>query len=1554
MRSPQKRITEISALLEAQAKLDEDYKHAIENGDNAYKAKDYQSSKFEYAAALKLKPDEAYPKDKLTEIEGLLAEQAKKDEQYNNAVKAGDDALAASGFEEAKKAYTEASALKPEESYPKEQLNLVEKKIIELANLNKEYDAAIASADQMRDQKKLEEAKSGYEKALELKPSEAYPKEQITAISTMLAEAKKKDEEYQKLIAEGDKAFGVKDYNGAKTSYSSATALKPDETYPKEKLQEIEKALAEQAQIQEQYDQAIAKADEAFKAGKLKEALPFYQEAAGLKEGESYPVQQISVIDQKLKEAEALDASYADAISKAEGAEKSGDLPVALASFKEASKLKPQETYPQEKISELTDLIAENTKRDESYNEAVKLGDEALKGGEYDIAITQFKKAQGIKPDETYPGEKIAEAEKLKADKMVAIELANKQKAEYDALIKEADGMFDSKNYAGAKDRYVAALDIKPEETYPKTKISEIDDQLANEAEKKARDEKYAALIATADKAFTGKDWDAARSSYKEAQGVKPAETYPGERLKAIDEAVAAAAALADQAAKEAAEKKRQEEYDNLVSQGDDAFRAEDWETARTAYTGARDVKPDETYPTERLKAIDDAIAAAASLADQAAKEAAERKRQEEYNDLVSQGDAAFKAEDWETARTAYKGAKSVKPEETYPTERLKAIDDAIASAAALADQAAKEAAERERQAKYDQFIADGDAAFASKNWESAKSAYNSALSVKSSETYPASQLKAIDEAMASEAAVAAQQEKEAAQREKEARYLSMIAEADAAFKAEDWETARASYSGAKSIKPSETYPDDQLKAIDAAIAAAAALADKEAQEAARREKEAKYQKALTAADQAFRAEEWNDAKAAYQEALAVKPGETYPQSQIDIIATKVAAGAEEARRKEYDAYISTADRAFKDKDWASARSNYQSAQGILPDESYPANQLARIAEAQNKEEAMALQNETDEKYRQIIGDADQLYNTEDWNASRSKYQEALAVKPGEVYPQNRIAQIDSRLKAMEAEKSNLDEQYSNLISQADNAFSSESYTDARSAYQQALTLKANENYPKQRIREIESILKERDAALAANKEEEQKRADYDKYVSKGDAGFSARDYQNAKQNYQSALALLPDEKYPAKKISEIENLLRAQASATEKPKARASSGMSEDAVAAMMLKWQQERDQAKVDRMNQYQSDLKEASDERISDSEDRRLEANDDLDNLELTLRESNKAGAERNLEEAALLEEYRDDLQDFTQDKVEESEKNRNDVYGDLEENQEGQRKMKEDGNRLYQVNTERMVTEKIEFQDQNRENQKEENKKLENAHGDIVDLESDIRDDKEKNMDRYMEDVGRIQRDNELVATTLNDWNRDQGKRRGDNYDDLADLEDNIREFKEDNKESYKNNTQTYWKMVDEMNSYAESKNKESLNRRNKAYNDIVDYSNEVAEVTQEKNNKYLERSQDILRDAQAISDHNAQLAANAEEKRMAFDRNFYQGEDLPRFPDKASQYPQGVTEESFEEGDAYVIKRIVVRGEDYNEYQKIYYKWGGIFYKKNGESTTEVIWNNETK
>ncbi|MBK8580401.1 MAG: hypothetical protein IPL86_00755 [Flavobacteriales bacterium] len=201
--------------------------------------------------------------------------------------------------------------------------------------MDAKYAGLIASADKSFKNEKNSDALNDYKDASALKPAEQYPKDQIAAIEMLMdanskeqaekerleREAKDKQDSYNALIKQADQEFKAKNYDGALSGYEQALDIKADEKYPADQIEAINKMLAElaarndadslkaaqeaeerarleteknnkeqaAADLQARYDAALAKADSAFKTNNFDPAREGYTEALGIKPEEKYP-----------------------------------------------------------------------------------------------------------------------------------------------------------------------------------------------------------------------------------------------------------------------------------------------------------------------------------------------------------------------------------------------------------------------------------------------------------------------------------------------------------------------------------------------------------------------------------------------------------------------------------------------------------------------------------------------------------------------------------------------------------------------------------------------------------------------------------------------------------------------------------------------------------------------------------------------------------------------------------------------------------------------------------------------------------------------------------------------------------------------------------------------------------------------------------------------------------------------------------------------------------------------------------------------------------------
>jgi len=838
------------------------------------------------------------------------------------------------------------------------------------------------------------------------------------------------------------------------------------------------------------YQAAIKKADASFAKKDWTNAKAAYTEASGLKPSENYPKTQIAAIDAAMKaDADAKAKADADAKAKAD------------ADAKAKAELEAK------------------------YNAAIKKGDAAFKTKDWANAKAGYNEALGIKSAEKYPKDQLAAIDKAIADEKNKADADAKAKAElevkYAAALKKGDEGFAKKDWANAKAGYNEALGLKPAEKYPKDQIALIDKAIADDAATKAKadaeakakaelEAKYLAAVKKGDDAFKTKDWNTAKAGYSEALGIKAAEKYPKDQLALVDKALAddaAAKAKADADTKAKAE--LEAKYAAAIKKGDAAFAKKDWTNAKAGYTEALGLKSAEKYPKDQITAIDKAIAddaAAKAKADADAKAKAELEAK--YNAALKKGDEAFAKKDWTNARVGYNEALGIKANEQYPKDKLLAIDKAIADEKSKMDAAAKAKAEAELKAKYDAVIKKGDAAFAKKDWVNAKAGYNEALGIKPEEKYPKDQLAAINKAMGdADAAAKAKAEADAkakAEAELNAKYAAALKIGDDNFKKKDWANARTGYNSALGIKPNEKYPKDQLAAIDKAIADEKNNMDAAAKAKAEAELNAKYAAALKIGDDNFKKKDWANARTGYNGALGIKPNEKYPKDQLAAIDKAIEdeknnmdaaakAKAEAELNAKYAAALKIGDDNFKKKDWANARTGYNGALGIKPNEKYPKDQLAAIdkaiADEKNNMDAAAkakAEAELNAKYAAAIKRGDDAFKKKDWATAKGGYNDALGLKPGEKYPTDQLAAIDKAIadaKIKNPPVDGSDVPYKAAMVRGDNEMKFKKYKDAVGAYTEALTYKPGDPTAKAKLAEAQKNLSADDNSQAVKKE---------------------------------------------------------------------------------------------------------------------------------------------------------------------------------------------------------------------------------------------------------------------------------------------------------------------------------------------------------------------------------------------------------------------------------------------------------------------------------------
>ena len=805
------------------------------------------------------------------------------------------------------------------------------------------YDRLIEQADNQFGQANYEEAVELYEKASSVDPYQTYPEDQIMAIKRILAKNQNNEKNYQKNIAIADNAFNTQQYTNAQIYYKRALTYKDDQ-YPKNQLYKIDEILSEMndasaalAAKEKAYREAIEQADRNYQSKNYEQALTKYVEASGIKPEEQYPKDKIAELDALIaaKNAdaankEAIEKAYRDAVTQADNLYNQSKLAEARAMYVKANEIKPAEAYPTTRISAIDKMLAANKANEDKYNGFITVADNSFSGKDYASAKSNYQQALTIKPNEAYPKQKIAEI-----DNILAQVAANKNA--YNAAIAKADKLFKSSKWEDAKSGYEEALAIFPDEQYPKDRIAEIDSKLLalrSAAEKEqATSNAYNDYVRRADSLLNLKKYEDAKSAYNQALAIKAKESYPKQKIAEIDK-------LLDQ------QKALDAKYLNLISYADDLFNSEKYKDSRNSYTNASALKPDESYPKERIAEIDRLLAAQKVEAEQQAK------NDEQYKSLISQADELYKAKNYAQAKSSYEQASALKPNELYPKQQIVTIDNLLAKMADI-----------ERQ--YAQAISNGDGLFAQKKYTEAITAYNQALTVKPDEKYPKDK-------------IAEAQSIINAENQKQQQYTQLISQADNLFNQKSYTEAKGVYQQALQVMPNETHPQSRIQQIDVLLAEAAKL--KAEQENQLRTYKAK----IAEADRAFNSHNYDKAVELYNAAKAAKPDETYPDQQLAQISANIKTEHEQEAKAKVDAdyrnAVTQADNAFKAKDYSSAIALYKSASAIKPEEKYPKSQI-ELCEQRLKENKALAEAEAERKRKEELAAAQDSYNKKNFDA---------------------------------------------------------------------------------------------------------------------------------------------------------------------------------------------------------------------------------------------------------------------------------------------------------------------------------------------------------------------------------------------------------------------------------------------------------------------------------------------------------------------------------------------------------------------------------------------
>ena len=1067
------------------------YNSFITEANRLMGLREYTKAREQYFWANVIKPEESLPVQKMKEIDATLVELSRKKELYNRSIKTADSLFKLELFQDAQTEYLYASGLLPDEPYARNRINEINSRFDQARKQQSNYEKHIENADQLYMLQDYEAALQAYNEAIKIKPDERYPQNMIGRITSMGAEQRSIETVYGQVIENADRLFNEAEYDASRTGYEHALRLKPEETYPAERIAEIERRIEDLAkseadyisilenalhhyenqeyakaltqyrnaekikaleseisrivneitgiiEAEKKYNQALADADNAFNSGNYQMAIEKYTQVLDMKPENTYPAEQIAKINEILANLADQEKAFNDFVAKADKSFADKDYEQALGLYQQAGKIKPKEKHPQERI-ESTKAVVEHLAKASQHFESK----------EYAEALEQFNKARTLLPLNDQTIAKIAETEKIISD----------QKS-YAELKTQADELFESAKYEQAKEKYEQSLKFSPDDTYATGRITEINNLLEAIANK---EKSYADAISKADESFADKDYEQALGFYQQAGKIKPEEKHPQQRIestKAVVEHLAKASQhfeskeyaealeqfnkartllpLNDQTIAKIAETEKiisdQKSYAELKTQADELFESAKYEQAKEKYEQSLKFSPDDTYATGRITEINNLLEAIAN-------------KEKSYADAISKADESFADKDYEQALGFYQQAGKIKPEEKHPQQRIESTKAVV-----------------EHLAKASQH-------FESKEYAEALEQFNKAKTLLPLNDQTTAKIAETEKIISDQKS-----------------YAELKTQADELFESSKYEQAKEKYEQSLTFNPEDTYATEKITEINNLLEAIA-------------NKEKSYADAISKADKSFADKDYEQALGFYQQAGKIKPEEKHPQQRIE--STKAVVE-----------HLAKASQHFESKEYAEALEQFNKAKTLLP---LNDQTTAKIAET---EKIISDQK----SYAELKTQADELFESSKYEQAKEKYEQSLTFNPEDTYATEKITEINNLLEAI-AEKEN---NYSNAISIADKALKDKEYNLALENYNLASSIKPDEAYPKNKSSEVQNIIKDLEAKQLA----------YEENIATADSKFNNENYSQAIEAYQEALKFKPNDKYAVNRIAEARNLI--------------------------------------------------------------------------------------------------------------------------------------------------------------------------------------------------------------------------------------------------------------------------------------------------------------------------------------------------------------------------------------------------------------------------------
>lgn len=368
----------------------------INKADEMYKSENFAQALFIYKNLDA--PDDKISK-RIDEIEGKLLDTDFANDQFQKCILNGNSALKSSEHELAYICFNAALLIKPDANFPKTKLRDLSKFVSD-PNVDKRFNKLIADADNYYDNQDYERAKSVYREALVVNPNDTHASNRIVEIDELILKKNSVKKEYDDNIFYADRFFANGDIDQAKEYYQKALDLLPNESYPKQKINDILKLQTDAMALEEAYNKAINDGDSAFNAQSYELAIELFTEALTIKPNSEYPQSMINKSNHILEQVNSKENEIAAIMTSVDEYIAANQYITAQSQIQKGLSLLPNDSALIAKKSFVDSVIAQQQVNDINFDNFVSMASEAFSDKDYETASRYYSKALEIKNNE--------------------------------------------------------------------------------------------------------------------------------------------------------------------------------------------------------------------------------------------------------------------------------------------------------------------------------------------------------------------------------------------------------------------------------------------------------------------------------------------------------------------------------------------------------------------------------------------------------------------------------------------------------------------------------------------------------------------------------------------------------------------------------------------------------------------------------------------------------------------------------------------------------------------------------------------------------------------------------------------------------------------------------------------------------------------------------------------------------------------------------------------------------------------------------------------------